>query len=390
MKKNITKAALASFLTITSAPLFAIPINDNLSLHGAIRARFDYDPDRDIDKLGIDTVRLALQYNSSSWIGGVRWRYYGKAYPYNYTKKFGDISFPEYAWVGYKFDDNRQLQAGLNQVPFGLQPLFGNTFTETLGYPLGFEDLYEVGVKYAEQRGDWNFQGGYYARPAWQGKGTSKGGVTYSNVPSNADSYVTDGSNNQERNTFALRVSKGMDIDGWASEVGVSGLTSTLENADTNANGRRYIAAGHIYSKKGPWTVQVLAARQVMSPRNPGNDDVVTFGGYDSTYNIAARGTLYTGDLSYDISGTYLKYINNLKLYGSYGEFQKSGREYKDTQRFITGISFYVGSSVWIATEWLFGKNDPYVGGSSYTQSLAVGGTNHWENQLYMNIGYYF
>ena len=41
-------------------------------------------------------------------------------------------------------------------------------------------------------------------------------------------------------------------------------------------------------------------------------------------------------------------------------------------------------------TEWLIGKNDPYIGGSSYTQSLGAGGSNQWENQLYMNIGYYF
>ena len=38
----------------------------------------------------------------------------------------------------------------------------------------------------------------------------------------------------------------------------------------------------------------------------------------------------------------------------------------------------------------LFGKNDPYIGGSSYTQSLGAGGTDQWENQLYVNIGYYF
>jgi hypothetical protein len=46
--------------------------------------------------------------------------------------------------------------------------------------------------------------------------------------------------------------------------------------------------------------------------------------------------------------------------------------------------------ALYIAVEWLNGRNDPYIGGSSYTQSLAEGGTDHWENQLYANIGYYF
>jgi hypothetical protein len=38
----------------------------------------------------------------------------------------------------------------------------------------------------------------------------------------------------------------------------------------------------------------------------------------------------------------------------------------------------------------LYGKNDPVIGGGSLTQSLGAGGSNQWENQLYMNIGYYF
>ncbi|MGQ0951693.1 hypothetical protein ACT4ZQ_00145 [Acinetobacter baumannii] len=49
-----------------------------------------------------------------------------------------------------------------------------------------------------------------------------------------------------------------------------------------------------------------------------------------------------------------------------------------------------MNKNFYISTEWLFGKNDPYIGGSSYTQSLASGGTNHWENQLNIDIGYYF
>lgn len=55
----------------------------------------------------------------------------------------------------------------------------------------------------------------------------------------------------------------------------------------------------------------------------------------------------------------------------------------------ILGASFSF-SKLWIATEWLHGKNDPYIGGSSYTQSLGAGGSDQWENQLYTNIGYYF
>lgn len=391
MKRPLLRFGIGVCLFGSTVSTFALQVTDNLQVGAAIRARIDYDPDRDIEKLNFDTFRPYINYTSDTWVAAARYRFYGKAYPYQYTKKFGDISFPEYAWVGYNFDENRQVQVGLNQVPFGILPYASNSITETLGYTLGLEDLYEVGAKYNQKIGEWDVQAGYYLRPAFQGKGTSKGGVTYSNVPADADSYVTDGSNNQERNMFALRVTKTVDIGGWKTELGASALTSELQNRDTGDDGRRNAVGIHMMSSKGPWTTGLMAARQQMSPRNPGNSDFVTLGGYDSSYNVASRGNLLVADLNYDIGGKYLgDWVNSIKLYGNYSAFLKSGNGYGDSQRYIAGFSFMVGNHVFIATEWVFGKNDPYVGGSSYTQSLAAGGTDHWENQALSNIGFYF
>jgi hypothetical protein len=201
---------------------------------------------------------------------------------------------------------------------------------------------------------------------------------------------VGDGSDNQERNTVVLRVAKALDLGPWKSEVGISGLTSTLENKDTDNDGRRNAVAVHYLGKNGPWGVQLQAARQQMSPRNAGTDELVTLGGYDGTFNVASRGNLYVADLSYDVGGKYLfDQISGVKLYANYSAFDKDASEFKTSQRMILGTSFSF-SKLWIATEWLYGKNDPYIGGSSYTQSLGAGGSNQWENQLYMNIGYYF
>lgn len=383
------KLSLIPLLSTLAAPAMAIQVTDNLDLGGAIRARWDYDPDRDIQKFNFDTAFLTAKYTSDTWIAAAKYRFYGRAYPYQYTNHVGAIQFAESAWVGYKFNANQQVQVGLNQVPFGLLPYYGSTFYETLGNVIGMEDVEEVGVKYIQQTGDWNIQTGYYLRPAWQGKGTSKGD-TYSSVVSNSDSYVADGSNNQERNAVALRVTKAMDIGGWKSEIGVSGLTSTLRNSDTHEDGRKNDIAIHYKGKNGPWGVQMQAARQQMSPRNPGTDALVTLGGYDGTYNVASRGNLYVADLSYDVAGKYLAdEISGITLYTNYSAFTKSDDSFKTSQRLILGTSFSVGK-LYIATEWLFGKNDNYIGGSSYTQSLGAGGSNQWENQLYTNIGYYF
>jgi len=381
--------ALLPLLGSLATPALAVQVTDHLDLGGAVRARWDYDPDRDIQTFNFDTAILSAKYSSETWIGAAKYRFYGGAYPYRYTDKVGDIAFAESAWIGYRFNPEQQVQVGLNQIPFGLQPYFGSTFFETLGNVVGLEDIEQVGAKYIQQSGDWNLQAGYYLRPAWQGKGTSNG-RTYSSVVSSADSYVADGSDNRERDTLVLRVARAVQLGGWASEVGVSGLTSTLKNNDTHSDGRRNAMAVHYLGKNGPWGLQLQAARQQMSPRNPGTDELVTLGGYDGTFNIASRGNLYVADLSYDVGGKYLlDQISGVKLYANYSAFDKSASAYKTSQRMILGSSFSL-SKLWIATEWLFGKNDPYIGGSSYAQSLGPGGSNQWENQVYVNIGYYF
>lgn len=375
-------------LATFALPATAVQVTDNLDLGGAIRGRLDYDPDRDLSKLGFDTFFLTAAYTSDSWIGAAKYRFYGKHYPFDYTDKVGDISFAEYAWLGYKFDADRQLQAGLIPVPFGLQPYYGSTFFETLGSVIGMEDAQDIGIKYTQQSGAWNLQAAWFAMPAEQGHGTSRGGTTYGTGVATADAYVVDGSDNHEENIFVARLARNFQLGGWASEAGVSALTSTLENQDTGGDGDRHALALHYLGQCGPWGVQVLAARQEMSPDNPGSDRLVSFGSFDGTFNVAAKGNLYVADLSYTLPGQY-GWFSGVKLYANYSHFAKDASAFEDSQRFIAGSSFTFGP-LWIALEWLHGKHDPYIGGGSYTQSLGAGGSDRWENQLYSNIGYYF
>ena len=387
-RRTLPALGALPLLAAIALPAGAVAINDNLDIGGAVRARVDYDPDRDIEKLGFDTAFLTASYNSNSWIGAAKYRFYGDSYPFDYTDKIGDISFAEYAWIGYKFDESRQLQVGLNKIPFGLQPYFGSTFFESLGNVIGLEDIQDLGVKYIQQQGDWNLQLGYYLRPADQGQGTSRGGRTYATSVATADDYVVDGSDNHECDILVARLARNLKFGAWQSEIGASLLTSSLENQDTGDSGRRNALAVHYLGKNGPWGVQLQATRQEMTPENPGSDELVSFGSFDGTFNVAAKGDLYVANLSYDIAGTF-GWFSGVKVYGNYSLFDKDESSFEDSQRFILGTSFSL-KDLWIAVEWLHGKHDPYIGGGSYTQSLGAGGSDRWENQLYTNIGYYF
>jgi hypothetical protein len=381
---------LVPVLMICSRPVFAVKVTDNLDLGGAIRARVDEDSTRGIHKVGIDTLMLSAKYTSDTWIGAARYRFYGKDYPYQYTRHFGDINFPEYAWIGYRFDTTQQVQVGLNQVPFGLQRLYSDTFLETEAFTMGLEDLDEVGAKYIKDFGAWNMQTGYYARPAWEANGTSNGS-TYSTVGTPADPYVAGGSRNVERNMFVARLARNVQAGEWKGELGTSVLTSTLYNQDTHRDGRRNELAVHYAGTKGPWGVRLQYTHQVMSPKNPDNSNqMITVGGYDGTYNMATRGNLYQVNGRYAIPGSYFGgWISNVKLYSSYDLYVKSNPDFHNTQRWIAGTSFSL-KFLSIYVEWREGRNDPYLGGSSYAQSLAAGGINGWRGQLYMNVGYYF
>lgn len=380
---------LALVLIGFSADALAVKVTDNLDFGGAVRLRVDDDSSRGIHEIGFDTVMLSVKYDSDSWIGAARYRFYGKEYPFQYVRRFGDIQFAEYAWIGYRFDPNKQLQIGLNQVPFGLQPYYSNTFYETLGNVLGLEDVWELGAKYIQDVDDWNFQLGYYARTAWPGKGTSNGS-TYSIVVTPADPGVAGGSHNDERGLVIARAARKVELGNWKGEAGVSLMNSTLYNRDTHRNGQRSSYALHYAGNNGPWGVKLEYARIQMLPKNPVDQHTVSYGGFDGTFNVASRGNFYTGDLSYSIPGTYVGgWISGMKVYANYSIYDKSYKEFRNSQRFILGTSFSL-KKLWIAMEWQNGRNDPYFGGSSYAQSAAAGGINNWKGQFYMNIGYYF
>ncbi|MFJ4443422.1 hypothetical protein ACIPZ8_15185 [Pseudomonas sp. NPDC089422] len=375
-------------MLVQPKPVWAVPITENLDVGGAIRGRLDIDPDRDISKFDFDTLILRADYNSEQWIGSAQYRLYGNAYPYRYTDDIGDIAFFEHAWIGYKFSPAHQLQVGQTDIPFGLGGYFGNTFFETLGNVIGLEDTQDLGIKYVGKFDLWDFSAAYYPVSAQQGRGTSRGGRTYGTSVASADDYVAQGSDNEERDILVGRLARHYSAGEWQGEVGLSLLSSTLHNNDTNRDGQRLAAALHLKSQHGPLGFQTMAARQQMTPKNPEADTLVSFGGFDATFNVAAKGNLYVADVSYELA-PHFGWLSKVKIYGNYSLFDKDQKHFKDSQRAILGTSFNLGP-VWVAMEWLHGRNDPYIGGSDFTQSLAAGGSNRWENQIYGNIGYYF
>lgn len=318
--------------------------------------------------------------------GSFEYRILGGAYPYDYTDHIGDISFPKKAYVEYAFDNKQSVQFGLNQVPIGFQPYYTSTVVESIAYIAGIEDLYRVGLKYDYKNENFEILLGYYFLNAWKGKGTSDG-TYYSNVIIDANQDIENGSQYKEKDAIAAQYSFTHTREEWTSKYGVSGYYSKLKSQnEMDGDGHRKIFGVHYGINNDRIELKVLILLNDIST----SSTQTSFGSYDGVFNVANKGMIYSVDLNYKVPELNTKHFDNFNIYTHYSYYDKDQKEFLNSSEFVVGAAFNYRKNFYIASEWLFGKNNPYVGGSDYVQSMASGGSNQWENYVNVNIGYYF
>lgn len=355
----------------------------NLHIGGALRARYDYDfsSTPTTSKVSLDTAILNLTYKSPTVIGNLQWRCY------EYYGHVCDANFPVDAWVGYKFGDKHQVQVGLNPISFGLGQYWGNTFYLGLGNVLGLEDAHDLGVKYSYANGPVDAQVAFYPRDGGNYTGQSRDSKRFTVNLVNADPYVPNGTQTSERNMLIGRVAyKFKHSDTASTEVGVSGWTSEVHNNANGENGSRKALAIHTKNSWNNWNLQLLAANQKIDTKNPGNGNLVSMGGFDGSFNVAAKGNVYVADLSYNVDGKFGD-VSSIKPYLNYSTFRKSESGFNPSTRIIPGVSFnYQKLSIY--AEMHYGKHDQYVGEAN---GLGAGtGPDGWVRRFYLNAAYYF
>ncbi|MEH3118215.1 MAG: hypothetical protein PGN25_11675 [Methylorubrum populi] len=373
---------------------------------GAIRARVDANfnstnartgaPDTR-SYFGFDTLILKAAYDSSTIFGAAQYRFYGGAYPYTreagYKSKFGEFNFLQFAYIGVKLTPTDSLSVGLQQVSFGLVPYFSTTFYETIGFVMGIEEVYNAGFKFSHVDKDYNYQIAYFPADGGNYFGISRDSARYSSNIVKADSYVAGGSNNAEQQMLVGRGEytfyREADV---TATIGASIWHSSVYNYNTAQFGTTQKEAIHFVGTYGPWTFRALGARIDIDPKNPGGrNSLITIGGYDGSYNVAAKGFFFSGDLAYKFTPG-IGPFSEIVPYVNYSAYYKDKVDYKDSERYIVGSAWTLRdiSSVYVYTEIRFGRNDPYTGSGQYTQGLGAGGDNRYKTSFHMNIGYYF
>lgn len=370
---------------------------------GAIRARYDW-RFNDVSRGGVpkasehfdfDTLSLKAAYDSDTFFGAFQYRFYGASSiygPLNGYKGYpGEVSFPMWAYVGYRLTPQDSITVGLNQAPFGLVPYFGASFIETLGFAMGLEEVYNFGVKYAHVESDLNYQFGFYPGANPNAFGISADSARYSTNIVRADSYVPFGAQNAEQNMFIGRAEYFVVKNDFASlAFGASIWHSDLYNFDTRRTGTKQLEGVHALATYGPWGFKGIYIRQDIDARNPIRNDLVTVGGFDFSYNMATRGNFVSGEVTYKIADPIGPFT--AVPYFGYSAYYKDKPGFRTSERFILGSAWTLTAdpNLVIYTEGVFGRNDPFVGAGQFANGLAMGGDNRWKTRFIMNIGYYF
>jgi hypothetical protein len=386
-------------VTAAAAPASA----EKLTFGGAIRARYDWrfndvslgGQPKASEHLDFDTLSLKVAYDSPTIFGAAQYRFYGGSSIYGprngYSGHPGEVSFPMWAYLGYKLTPDDSITVGMNQVPFGLTPYFGTSFIETLGFTMGLEEVYNLGVKYAHVEPDLNYQFGFYPGANPNAIGASRDSARYSTNIVFADSYTPFATRNAEENMFVGRAEYFVVKNEAASlAFGASIWHSDIHNYDTRQTGTKQLEGVHMLATYGAWGFKGIFIRQDIDPKNPVRNDLIGIGGFDFSYNMATHGNFVSGEVTYKVADPIGPFT--VVPYFGYSAYYKDKASFRDSERFILGGAWTLTAdpNLVIYTEGVFGRNDPYVGAGQFAGGLAQGGDNRWKTRFIMNIGYYF
>lgn len=361
-----------------------------LRIGGAFRFNYiykDWDPAFDWPgELAFDTARLNLDLDAGALIGSFEYRYYRDKFSNGH-----DYSMIHHGWLGWRFDEHHEVQAGVTKVPFGILPYASHNWFFQLPYYVGFEDDYDLGVKYIGDFGAWNVQAAYFARDEGNGHGDSQDSARY------AYDLVREGTNgNAERGQLNVRLAYTFEHDETArTELGVSLMTGRIRNDNPlGGNGDRHAYALHLNGTYDRWNVMLQAMRHDFAVQNDPNLDAspnglfVEKGAYDSSYHVASEATIFTAGIAYTLPVDW-GLVKSLTFYNDYSYMLKDEASFADSLQNVLGCGIDA-SPFYIYVDLAMGRNHPWLGGD-YTNGLAAGGVDDgWHVRFNINVGFYF
>ena len=320
-----------------------------------------------------------------------------------YPSSFGG-NYLHHGWVGYEFSDARQIQVGVSQVPFGIQPYASSSWFFNYSYYVGLEDDYDAGIKAMYQANGWDIQGAFYMNAEQTTFfGTANAArYSYDVVPTtNADYIDTRGVS--EQNQFNIKIARTFDHgDLGFTKVGVSGQRGQLISQgdgdfQTNVTGNgetdwHAAYAVHLQGRYEGFDAKLQFAQQEMNPPNVNDDRFVIMGAYGSPNRVASEVDVYSSSLAYHIP-VDLGPISEFKPYYDFSQVTKSVDGWNDNTMHDIGVLTSAGP-MFVYTDLIISKghpfNQPFDGSFNGVMAENADADNDWRTAFNINIGIYF
>lgn len=375
---SVNAQALTAQKVVEVAPV-EVESGGGITIGGAIRANYNYtsysegNKDRGGD-FDFDIFRL----NFRGEIGDVSLN--GEIRFFDYMRAI------KYAYVGYQFTQNWEVEVGITKVPFGNSPYNSQNYFFSTNYYLGLEDDFDLGVVFKRRVADnWQLDLAFF-------KNDELGGVD-GFVDNRSDRYSYDivGSRSPgegvfdeptqplgEYNTFSGRFAYHLEHGELSTEVGVSALSADIHDGDRRV-GDYQAWALHANSQYQNWHLQLQHSEYSY---DIGQVDRIAVGAYSFYDSIAADATSSTVNVAYDWAVKFGP-VTALQFYNNYGIVYDKSDNTADTVMNVTGVSVAAGG-LFTYFDWVHAKNQPFAGGS------VAGDSSDYEQRFNINIGYYF
>jgi hypothetical protein len=347
--------------------------------------------------IALDTFRLEADGSYKDLLISAEYRFYS------------GYHMLHHGYIGWQASDATKVLFGVHQVPFGIQPYSSHNWFFDVGYYVGLEDDYDLGIQTITEKGNWSLKAAFYKNDEGHYTGDSLDSARYSYDIVNAYLPSPEGQvlrRNEEINQFNLRYAYTFEhSESSSTEIGISAQYGGVYNAVTEDTGSHQAFNLHLNGTYGRWSIHAAAMTYDHDLENPTydpdapldgatnhpfleEDRVVAFGAYDAPYWIAANGDIALFNVAYN-SGLTLGPFESLTFYNNASILLKAEDGFEDTIQNVLGVAGAAGP-LYCYLDIAMGKNHPWIGGD-WSYGLAFGDPDaDWEIRYNLNVGYYF
>ncbi len=355
---------------------------------GALRLNHRYEswdsPNRSMGKLKFDIFRVDLK---------------GKYDDFSLNSSFvlqdQEFTSIEKAFVGYKVNDQNQLDFGLVYKPFAIYPYPQNGWTYHIPFFLGYGNNIAPGINWNYKDQDWDMSLGYYPRMLPTDLRYSPESARYDDLTENAFPFQK-GYQNEKRHQVNVRAVKKLENDLGKHEFGFSGAVSQLHNSLTDDDGKYYAVGLHANSNIQRWNIQGSVIHYQYDAKNPSgvDSDMTLMGanGLTPAYFIASEATVSSFNLAYTVPMKDMGMLKAVRFYNDYSYMDKKRSDWAGSQMNTTGMML-IASPFMLWADYTLGKNANIIGGATngtgFTSATSIN-SDKWLHRVNLNIGVSF